>query len=298
MQAFILGAGLGTRLAPLSFIVPKPLLPVFQKPLIYHTMDHLMRCGVTEFMVNTSQLEVMWERAFPFPDPEYRGCPVFLSHEEKPLDSGGGVRKIMPRVNPREPLIVQNGDILSDFPVSDLLAEHRRAGNMVTMALRSVDGKINVGFDANTGRITDMRHALGIDPGSYQFAGIYIMQAEVAQLFPDVPEDEPFSMMPIWLNLIRRGQVGGYVANWCNWHELGSPKDYLNALLEITSRERIHPEAVISPAAQISEDCVVCQGAVIPAGVKLDDCIVWPRTHVQPGQYSRMILTPRLTVRA
>ena len=136
MQAFILGAGLGTRLAPLSYIVPKPLLPVFQKPLIYHTMEHLMRAGVTEFLVNTSQLEVMWERAFPFPDPQYHGCPVHLSHEERPLDSGGGVRKILPLVQPDEPLIVQNGDILCDFPVSELLAEHRRTGHLVTLALR------------------------------------------------------------------------------------------------------------------------------------------------------------------
>ena len=74
MQAFILGAGLGTRLAPLTHILPKPLMPVFQKPLIQHTMDHYIRCGVSEFMVNISCLPLMWERAFP--EPTYRGCPV------------------------------------------------------------------------------------------------------------------------------------------------------------------------------------------------------------------------------
>ncbi len=296
MQAFILGAGLGTRLQPLSFIVPKPLLPVFQKPLICHSMDRLMRAGVSEFFVNTSHLEVMWERAFPFPNPQYRNCPVFLSHEDTPLDSGGGVRKILHRVRQDEPLIVQNGDILCDFPVADLLAEHRRAGNMVTLALRSVDGKRNVGFDPESHRVTDIRHALGIDPGSYQFAGIYVMQPEIARFFPDIPEGTPFSIVPIWSELIRRGSVGGLVADWGSWYELGTPADYLNALLDIPSRERIHPEAVISPKASLSEDCVVCRDAVIPAGTELSDCIVWPRTHVQPGYYSRVILTPRLTV--
>ena len=88
MQAFILGAGLGTRLAPLTHILPKPLMPVFQKPLIQHTMDHYIRCGVTEFMVNISCLPLMWERAFP--EPAYRGCPISFSEEETPLDSGGG----------------------------------------------------------------------------------------------------------------------------------------------------------------------------------------------------------------
>ena len=295
MQAFILGAGLGTRLAPLSLIVPKPLLPVFQKPLIQHSMDHFLRAGVSEFIVNTSQLELMWERAFPYPDPQYRGVPVHLSHEEQPLDSGGGLKKIMPLVHPDEPLLVHNGDIYSDLPIHELLAEHRRCGHLVTLALRSIDGKRNVGFDPASGRITDMRHALGVDPGSYQFAGTYIMQPEVAELFP--AEDE-FSIVPIWLELIRQGKVGGVVCDWANWYEMGTPADYLNAVLDMRSSRRIHPTASVAPGADVSEDSVVGQDAVVPAGCVLNDCIVWPRTHVAPGTYTRAILTPRLVVQA
>lgn len=295
MQAFILGAGLGTRLAPLTYILPKPLMPVFQKPLIQHMMDHLIRAGVSEFIVNTSQLEMMWERAFPFPDPQYRGVPVRLSHEDEPLDSGGGLKKIMPFVQAGEPLLVHNGDILSDLPVHELLAEHRRSGNMVTLALRSRDGKRNVGFDPESGLVTDMRHALGVDAGSYQFAGTYIMQPEVAELFP---AEDKFSIVPVWLELIRRQKVGGVVCDWANWCEMGTPKDYLDAVLEMNSSQRIHPTAVVSAMADVSEDCVVGQDAVIPAGCTLTDCIVWPRTHVQPGDYTRAILTPRITVQA
>ena len=291
MQAFILGAGLGTRLAPLTHILPKPLMPVFQKPLIQHTMDHYIRCGVSEFMVNISCLPLMWERAFP--EPTYRGCPVSFSEEESPMDSGGGVKKIMPWVKPGEPLLVHNGDILTDIPVADLLAEHKRCGNMVTLALRSVDGKRNVGFDEETGAITDMRHALGVNPGTHQFAGVYLMEPEVAELFP---EDDVFSIVPVWLELIKQGKVGGVVFDWANWHEIGSPAGYIDTMMELTSRERIHPTASISAAADLGEDCVVGQDAVIPAGVVMDDCIVWPRTHVAPGTYRRCILTPRIVV--
>lgn len=291
MQAFILGAGLGTRLAPLTHILPKPLMPVFQKPLIQHTMDHYIRCGVQEFIVNISCLPVMWERAFP--ELSYRGCPVRFSEEQRPLDSGGGVKKVMPWVKPGEPLLVHNGDILTDIPVSDLLAEHRRQGNLVTLALRSVDGKRNVGFDAETGQITDMRHALGVNPGTHQFAGVYLMEPEVAELFP---AENEFSIVPVWLGLIRQGRVGGVVFDWANWHEIGSPAGYVDTMMELTSRERIHPTACIAAGADLGEDCVVGQDAVIPAGVVLDDCIVWPRTHVAPGRYCRCILTPRITV--
>lgn len=293
-QAFILGAGLGTRLAPLTSILPKPLMPVLEKPLIQHTMDHFLRAGIREFIINTSVLEFAWDRYFPGPDARYGGAPVTFSHEPDPLDSGGGIKKILPLVNPTEPLLVHNGDILTDFPVHDLLAEHTKRGNLVTLSLRSVDGKRNVGFDPDSGCVTDMRHALGIDPGQYQFAGTYIMQPEVAQLFPQ--NENCFSIVPIWLNLIKQGRVGGVVADWADWHELGTPSSYLDTVLSRPSSKRIHASASVSPLAELSEDCAVGQDAVIPAGAVLDDCIVWPRTHVAPGSYSRCILTPRLTV--
>ncbi|MBQ4614187.1 MAG: NTP transferase domain-containing protein [Akkermansia sp.] len=294
MQVFILGAGLGTRLAPLTHILPKPLMPVFQKPLIQHMMDRFMRAGANEFIVNTSYLDMMWDKAFPCPDPEYRGCPVTFSHEDEPLDSGGGVKKIMPLWKDG-PVIVHNGDILTDIPLEDLLAAHRQSGNLITMALRSVDGNRNVGFDEDSGRITDMRHALGVNPGTHQFAGTYIMEPCVADMFPD---EEKFSIFPIWKKLIEQGKMGGVVFDWAHWNEIGTPVDYLNTLLELPSSQRIHPEASIAYGAYVGEDCVIGQDAVIPADCELDDCIVWPRTHVAPGKYRRCILTPRITVQA
>ena len=84
--------------------------------------------------------------------------------------------------------------------------------------------------------------------------------------------------------------------DWAAWHEIGSPQMYLDAVLEMSSRERIHPTARIAPGADLGEDCVVGQDSVIPDGCVLDDCIVWPRTHVEPGEYSRCIMTPRIRV--
>ncbi len=294
LQSFILGAGLGTRLAPLTHILPKPLMPVMQQPLIRHIMDEHYRAGVREFIVNTSCLELMWERAFP--EPEHKQCPVHFSHEEEPLDSGGGLRRALHLIDRTQPLIVHNGDILTDIPVAELLAAHRRSGRLLTLALRSVDGNRNVGFDEESGLITDMRHALGINPGTHQFAGTYIMEPELFERFPQGVEK--FSVVPTWLELIREGQVGGVVYDWANWCELGSPETYLDAVLNLNSGRRIHPTARISAAAELSEDCVVGQDAVVPAGCELTDCIVWPRTHVEPGQYRRCIFTPRICVQA
>ncbi len=293
MQTFILGAGLGTRLAPLTHVLPKPLMPVMQEPLIRHIMEQHRRAGVGEFIVNTSCLPLMWERAFP--EPSHKGCPVRFSHEDEPLDSGGGLRHALHFIDRSQPLVVHNGDILTDIPVAELLEAHRRSGNLVTLALRSVDGKRNVGFDAASGCVTDMRHALGVDPGTHQFAGLYVMEPEVFELFPD---EEVFSIVPIWLRLIQEGKVGGAVFDWARWNELGSPQTYLDAVLNLPSSKRIHSSARISALAELGEDCVVGEDAHIPAGCELDDCIVWPRTHVAPGSYRRCILTPCFRVQA
>ncbi len=291
MQSFILGAGHGTRMAPLSLIVPKPLTPIFQKPLIHHILDRHHAAGVRNFSINISQLDYLWERAFP--EETYLSCPVHLSYEQSPLDSGGGIKKVLPHINPDEELIVQNGDILTDIPIDELLSIHRKSGHRLTLALRSVDGKKNVGFDPATGLITDIRHALGIDEGGYQFAGIYIMDPSIAELFPS---EDLFSIVPIWIELIKRGEAGGAVFDWCNWHEIGTPRQYLDALMELPSAHRISPLAKISALADLCEDCVVGADASIPAGTEMTNCIVWPRTVVEAGSYTNCILTPRIKV--
>ncbi len=291
MQSFILCAGLGTRMAPLSYIVPKPLTPIFQKPLVQHIMDRHYAAGVRDFCINISQQDFLWEKTFP--QERYRGCPVCLSHEQTPLDSGGGLKKVLPHLSPDEPIIVQNGDILTDIPVDELLRAHLKSGHKITFALRSVDGHKNVGFDPATGLVTDIRHALGIDAGSYQFAGIYIIDPSIAEAFP---EEDCFSIVPIWIDLIKKGEAGGVVFDWCNWHEIGTPDQYHSALMELPSSQRVHPQATISALADLCEDCVVGLDAHIPAETTLTNCIVWPRTRVAPGNYRDCIITPRITV--
>lgn len=293
MQSFILGAGLGMRLRPLTAMLPKPLMPVFQRPLVHHILDYHYKAGVRDFTINISHLALMWPRAFP--EESWHGFPLHFSREEQALDSGGGVKRIMPRVSSDSPLLVQNGDVLTDLSLRELLETHRRGGWQVTLALRSVDGNRNVGFDPGSGRVTDMRHALRVNPGTHQFAGVYVMESSVAALFP---KDEVFSIVPVWLELIRRGQVGGAVFDHAEWHEIGTPASYLDSVLDTSSAQRIHPTARISGEARLSQDCSVGAGASVEAGAELFDCVVWPRTHVRPGLYKRCILTPRLVVQA
>ena len=89
MQAFVLGAGLGLRLRPLTEHLPKPLVPIYQKPLITFSFDHLIAAGCETFVVNTHPHPERFSEFFP--TTTYRNRPIRLLHEPELLGTGGGI---------------------------------------------------------------------------------------------------------------------------------------------------------------------------------------------------------------
>src|SRR5207248_6049324 len=89
-QAFVLAAGVGTRLRPLTDELPKPLVPIFQKPLITFALDHLITTGIQRFVVNTHRLPHLFERQFA--EKSYRGRSADLVNEPELLETGGGIK--------------------------------------------------------------------------------------------------------------------------------------------------------------------------------------------------------------
>src|ERR1044071_845597 len=87
-QAFVLGAGLGTRLRPLTDDLPKPLVPIFQKPLITFALDHLIDIGIEKFFVNTHHRPERFAEVFP---ERYRDRRIQFSHEPELLETAGGI---------------------------------------------------------------------------------------------------------------------------------------------------------------------------------------------------------------
>src|SRR4051812_40672328 len=132
-QAFVLGAGLGTRLRPLTDDLPKPLVPIFQKPLITFAFDHLTALGVQKLIVNTHHLPERFAEAFP--NNGYREIPITFVHEPVRLETGGGIKNIESLLG-REPFITYSGDVLTDTNLQPLIDEHFRRGNDVTLGLR------------------------------------------------------------------------------------------------------------------------------------------------------------------
>ena len=109
----MLGAGLGTRLRPLTESLPKPLLSVGGRPLITWAFDHCLTAGVERFIVNTHHCPAAYGEAFPA--GHWRERPIIFCHEPLLLDTAGGLKNIEALLAGEGPLLVYNGDILSDL---------------------------------------------------------------------------------------------------------------------------------------------------------------------------------------
>ncbi|MBI4027083.1 MAG: nucleotidyltransferase family protein [Verrucomicrobia bacterium] len=221
-RAFILGAGLGVRLRPLTQNFPKPLLPVRGRPLVAHGIRHLAAAGVREAIINTHHAAERWPEAFP--RNECAGVRITLRHEPVLLDTGGGLKNVEDFLADHGTFFIYNGDILTTIPLEQALAHHRQQGNLVTMILRSGGGPRHVALDAR-GCVADIRGLLGSGkPGSFLFTGIHVVEPDI---FRHIPAVKVESIIAIYLNLIRQGlHVGGVVLDEGEWSDIGTPSEY------------------------------------------------------------------------
>src|SRR5215468_7003222 len=177
-HAFVLAAGLGTRLRPLTEDLPKPLIPIFQKPLITFPLDHLIDAGMERFVINTHKRPELFENSFR--DNEYEGHSVTLVHEPDLLETGGGIKNAE-RYLGSDPFLTYSGDILTDIKLQLLIDEHFRRGNDVTLALRETGLASEVALRDD--RVVDIANRYGIT-GDLDFANVAVWNPKVFQQIP------------------------------------------------------------------------------------------------------------------
>jgi len=228
--AFILGAGLGTRLRPLTNNCPKPLLPVSGRPIITHVMDHLISVGIERFIINTHHCADAYRQAFP--DEQWCGIPIIFRHEPVLLDTAGGIKNIEDLLGNDQAILVYNGDTITDLPLQRLIDTHYIKQKEVTLALRSSGSLLNVNLNARS-EICDLRHTLG-DPGvrSCLFTGIYVVEK---RFFKRLKAGRKESVIPVFIEMIREqpGSVAGVLIDEGRWYDIGSVGEYekINTLL-------------------------------------------------------------------
>jgi NDP-sugar pyrophosphorylase family protein len=291
-QAFVLGAGLGTRLRPLTEDVPKPLIPVFQKPLITFVLDHLLAAGVKSFVINTHHRPETFREFFS--NGNYRGCPVQLIHEPEILGTGGGIKNAERLLN-GDLFISYSGDLLTDIDLQSLIDEHFRASNDVTLALRETHLGKDVAVEGH--RVVDITNRYGHE-GRYDFAGICVWSRAI---FERIEPGKHVSYIPILAEWIgQSGRIGGVVLSEGKWFNIGSRREYLSVHRTIADENwrpsylperdwpiRIAPDARIDSTARLSGFYSIGAGCQVEAGATIEDTILWPGAQIASRSHLR-----------
>ena len=227
--AFILGAGLGTRLRPLTENTPKPLLEISGYPIITYAMEHLRAVGVQRFIVNTHHCSEKYTEVFP--EKNWKGIPIVFRHEPVLLDTAGGIKNIEDLIGEDEHIIVYNGDIITNMPIELLIRKHFELKTSVTLALRSKGPLLNVNVDQE-GFVCDMRHILKNDGvKKCLFAGIYIVEKSFLKRLTAGKIES--IVLPL-VEMIKENprSVGAVVIDDGSWYDVGTVEEY-NRLREI-----------------------------------------------------------------
>jgi len=240
MRAMILTAGLGTRLRPLTEALPKPLLPLANRPLIRHHLELLRAAGVLEVVLNLHHLPEAIPQALG--GGSALGMHLTYSREVEILDTGGGIKAASAFLRePGEPFFVLNGDLLIDVSLEAVLETHRQSGAMATMVLREDRdaarfGVLGVGAD---GRILDFVGRARY-PGDVVrqglFTGIHVLEPGVLDLIPSGPCGINTTAYP---QMVRDGvRVQSHFQRGF-WSDVGTPERYLAAHLAVLEQQLV-----------------------------------------------------------
>lgn len=228
------------RLRPLTDNTPKPLLLIGGRPIITYAMEHLHVAGVQRFIVNTHHCAEKYAEAFP--DSNWQGIPLTFRHEPILLDTAGGIKNIEDLIAKEERIIVYNGDIITNIPITPLIDQHFALQTKATLALRSSGSLLNVNIDQE-GFICDMRHTLK-KPGikSCLFVGIYIVEKTFLKRLQAGKIES--IVLPL-VEMIKENprSVGGIIIDDGYWYDMGIVDEYkkLHNNFKTSSKEELLP---------------------------------------------------------
>ncbi|HEX4953804.1 MAG TPA: NDP-sugar synthase [Thermoanaerobaculia bacterium] len=304
VSALVLAAGLGTRLRPLTTLVPKPLLPVGGVPLLARTLVRLDEVGCQQVAVNLHHLGEAIRGHF---GSRFGRMRLTWSPEPEILGTLGALGPVRGVLGQAETVLVVNGDSLCDWPFEELLARHRETGAAATLLFAAGASAEEFGggcgLDAE-GRVVSLRaglSAVGTAVAKRVFAGAHALSASLLERVPNGPAD---FVTELYQPLLEEGAHLAACETDRPWHDLGTPDRYRLALLDWAARHgqggswfsqhaQVAPEAriersVLEVGARVEAEAtvsasVVLPGAVVGRGARVERSIVAFRAEVPAG---------------
>lgn len=280
MKAVVLVGGEGTRLRPLTFTTPKPLLPIANQPFLERQLEWLARHGIDEVVLSLGYLPDAFVEHFP--DGRFGDVTIRYAVEDKPLGTAGGIRFAADGIDER--FVVCNGDVLTGLDLTAMVDFHERRGGEATICLSRVEdpsmfGVVPTRADGEVvGFIEKPRP--GTAPTDWINAGTYILEPSVLERIPPrlnwSIERETFPRM-----VETRGALFAYPSD-AYWLDIGTPEKYLQAHVDLLAGALGSPPVAgaveTRPGIWVVEDGACCEGASLQGRVLLG-----PRCRIEPG---------------
>lgn len=233
MRAVILAGGKGTRLAPYTTILPKPLLPVADMPILEIMLRQLQHAGIDEVTLTVGHLAHLMN-AF-FQDGKRLGLKINYSYEDHPLGTAGPI-SLIDDLN--DTFLVSNGDVLTTLDYSALIDYHRSNKAIMTIAAHTRNVKIDLGVIL-TNEASDIVGYVEKPVYNYLVSmGVYVFEPRVLEY---IPRGQYLDLPNLVLKLIGAGEKVGSFPFSGYWMDLGRPDDYEQAVKDFeTIRPQLH----------------------------------------------------------
>lgn len=214
MEGFVLAAGLGTRLRPLTDDRPKALVEVGGMTLLERTIHTLEAAGIEHIVVNIHHFA---DKMRAFIGSQRWKAKVDISDESGLLlDTGGGLKKAAPLFAGTGNILVHNVDILSEIDLRDVERKHEADGNLVTLCVSSRETKRLLEFDGEGRLVGRAEHGLA-------FSGISVVSPALFALLPEA--DHPYPVIDEYIRLSLEGhRIGSYIHPADRWLDVGKPE--------------------------------------------------------------------------
>ncbi len=296
MRAVVLVGGKGTRLRPLTYTVPKAMMPLRNKPYIHYMLASMRAAGLEGAVLSMGYLPDPIERYFAGKALEDFSLEYVV--EGRPLGTAGGIKNVEAHLGDG-PFVATNGDVLTGLDLTEVVEAHRNSGALATITLTPVEnpssyGLVEVDHELRVKRFVEKPGSDGIHTSLIN-AGIYVFEREVLDM---IPEGREVSLeREVFPELQAMGRLRAYVSS-AYWRDIGTPRSYLAASHDVLSGAigrgdgfrysdlnqsvDVSKDVTLLPPVFVAEECEVGAGATVGSRTSVGKgCLIGEGAYVE-----------------